>query len=590
VRDVFARLTALFSPIFLGLVTATAPALAHSRHHQWVRHWSGRPVAQHHVAWGSPTDPNKDAALILDGETGRVLYSRNAYAERHPASLTKMMTLYLLFDALKHGQLTMNSPIYVSSHAASQQPTKLAVSAGNTVPVDIVIRSLVVLSANDMAVAVAEALGGTESHFAELMTQKAHDLGMRDTFYHNASGLPDNRQITTASDLGILARHLAYDFPQYFRYFSLPGFSYAGRVHLTHDNLIGRYAGADGIKTGYTSGSGFNLVSSVVRNGAHVIGIVMGGYSAHRRDMEMVRLLDQTFVQIAGNPTLVAHNDVPWRGTTNNVQVASLSGFPLSSSDVNGAQGTQYASLPPRGQEMDEDAAESASDTDEIGNIILSAPKPQIGPPPAARQPAPAPAQAPVVASAPSPPKPQPNIAIASAASDKAIPSVVPSPRPKPNALLASIPAVEPIPREDAARIVLAAYHPDFVPMVTPTPRGGLAGDGRVASLRPTMSPGASAASIAHSAQASSNVQGWTIQIGAFADMPSARAQLAAYAERSMDILGQAARIIIPFQGVDGKTLYRARFGPFPEQEARAVCATLTNRGQTCFAATMASR
>jgi len=361
-------------------------------------------------------------------------------------------------------------------------------------------------------------------------------------------------------------------------------------VHVTHDNLIGRYAGADGIKTGYTSGSGFNLVSSVVRNGAHVIGVVMGGYSAHRRDMEMVRLLDQTFVQIAGNPTLVAHNDVPWRGTTGNVQMAALNGFQLGGAGMNSAQGTQYASLPPRGQEMDEDAAESAKDTDEIGNIILSAPKPQIGPPPTSKQPAPPPAQAPAVAAAPSPPKPQPNIAVASAAQDRPIPSVIPTPRPTPNALLASIPTVKPIPREDAARIVLAAYHPDLIPVVSPTPRGSLAGDSRVASLKPTMSPGASAASIVRSAQASPNMQGWTIQIGAFADMPSARAQLAAYAERSMDILGQAARIIIPFQGVDGKTLYRARFGPFPEQEARAVCATLTTRGQTCFAATMASR
>jgi D-alanyl-D-alanine carboxypeptidase len=185
--------------------------------------------------WGSPTDPAKDAELVVDGKTGRVLFARNADAQRHPASLTKMMTLYMLFDALKRGQVTLNSPIYISQHAAWQQPTKLGLRPGDSLPVDMAIRAAVVLSANDIAVAIAEGLGGTESHFAEMMNQKAHELGMRNTFYHNASGLPDDRQITTASDLGVLAHHLAYDFPQYFHYFSLPGFSFRGRVHLGHD-------------------------------------------------------------------------------------------------------------------------------------------------------------------------------------------------------------------------------------------------------------------------------------------------------------------------------------------------------------------
>src|SRR3954463_13636160 len=317
-RGLWSRAAYGLAPLLVGVAFLGQPALAHAHHHSY--HSASR--STHHAwrtsrrsvsvgwvrraDWGSPTNPSKDAELVLDGRTGRVLYARNTDAQRHPASLTKMMTLYLLFDALKKGQMNLNTPIYISTHAALQNPTKLGLRPGDSLPTDMAIRAAVVLSANDIAVAIAEALGGTESHFAELMTQRAHELGMRNTFYHNASGLPDDRQITTATDLGILARHLAYDFPQYFHYFSLPGFEFRGRTHLGHDNLLGRYAGADGIKTGYTNASGFNLVSSVVRNGVHIIGVVMGGYSAHRRDLEMMRILDWTFAQINAQPTLVA--------------------------------------------------------------------------------------------------------------------------------------------------------------------------------------------------------------------------------------------------------------------------------------------
>ena len=259
------------------------------------------------------TDPDKDAALIEDGTTGKVLYARNETALRHPASLTKMMTLYLLFDALRARRITMQTPMPVSVHASQQKPTKLSLRPGQTIDVETAIRAIVIRSANDVAVVIAEALGGTESHFAEMMTAKARQLGMKDTNYHNASGLPDPLQITTADDLAILARHVAYDFPQYFPYFSLAGFTYKGVYYPTHDNLIGRYPGADGIKTGYTGASGFNLASSVVRDNVHLIGIVMGGRTAVRRDLEMMHLLDTEFAAIDANPTLVARAQVPWQ-------------------------------------------------------------------------------------------------------------------------------------------------------------------------------------------------------------------------------------------------------------------------------------
>jgi len=457
------------------------------------------------------TDPDKDAALIVDGATGKVLYARNADVQRHPASLTKMMTLYLLFEQLRAGQMTLATELPISEHAAEQHPTKLHLRPGSSIPVEIAIKAIVVRSANDVAVAIGESIGGTESHFAELMTAKAHQLGMSHTFYHNASGLPDEMQVTTAGDLAILAHHLAYDFPQYFAYFATPYFTYRGETYVTHDNLIGNYEGADGIKTGYTEASGFNLVSSVVRGDTHVIGVVMGGRSAHMRDREMVRLLDDTFTQIEQNPRLVARANVPWQTIAQNSSaapvVASLAPAPA---------------LPPgstmrigvNGDVEDEDSAEARHDPLDDNAPLKS------------------------------------NV-------------IAPTPRPQP--------AVSQKP------MVVASLEPK-APAIRPMSRAAALGEGDIdsapvpavhRSIAPVVAAGA-----------------WTIQIGAFQDVASAKSQLASYAEHSLDVLGQAQRIVAPFQSVDGHTLYRARFGPFVEAEARAVCQRLTERGQTCFAAT----
>src|SRR5690348_6923498 len=362
---------AVLAVLFAGM----APALA-ARHHRAPARATVRVPA-------SPTDPDKDAAMVVDGATGKVLYARNENVERHPASLTKMMTLYLLFDALKAGKVTMQTPLPVSYHASIQKPTKLGLRPGQTIAVDMAIRSLVIRSANDAAVVIAEALGGTESHFAEMMTARARQLGMRETNYHNASGLPDPLQISTASDLAILGRHLAYDYPQYFAYFSLPGFNYRGSFIPTHDNLIGRYDGADGIKTGYTGASGFNLVSSVTRGTTHLIAVVMGGRTAMRRDLEMVRLLDQSFAQIAANPTLVARASVPWQQVAQGAPAPAIAGFSLP--QVSPAPFAALSPVPSTVQNEDEDAAESVRAPDE--NIPLihaegapAAPSPAVPP------------------------------------------------------------------------------------------------------------------------------------------------------------------------------------------------------------------
>jgi D-alanyl-D-alanine carboxypeptidase len=481
----------------------------------------------------SPTDPEKDAALIVDGATGKVLYARNETAERHPASLTKMMTLYLLFDALKAGKVTMQTQMPVSWHASIQHPTKLNLRPGQTIDVDTAIRAIVIRSANDVAVVIAEALGGTESHFAEMMTEKARQLGMKETNYHNASGLPDPLQITTASDLAVLARHLAYDYPQYFSYFGLSGFNYKGTWYPTHDNLIGRYEGADGIKTGYTGASGFNLVSSVTRGTTHVIGVVMGGRTALRRDLEMVRLLDQTFTQIAANPMLVARANVPWQQMAQNAPPPATAGFSLPQVAPN-----RFAALSPVPQTVqseDEDAAESIRAPDENFSLIHAE---------GATQPAP-PAQ--------SKGKPQP------AVPPLAVKVTAPHPNARPDGFLAAA----------QAQMVKTAVNTVNAPR--PQMRPSLredAGEGDI-DVSPTPTPG----------------HNWTIQIGAYADKALADAQLKTYYGKAQDVLARANKIIAPITSPQGHILYRARFGLFAEQEAREVCNRLTQRGQTCFAA-----
>jgi D-alanyl-D-alanine carboxypeptidase len=252
---------------------------AHRAHPQFVRQAAGPSV--------SPVF----AAIVVDENSGKTLYSVSENGLRHPASLTKVMTLYLLFEELDRGAMTLHTQIPISAHAAAQAPSKLGLPPGDTISVDDAIKAIVTRSANDIAVAVAEAVGRSEGSFAEMMTRKARELGMTNTAYVNASGLPDDRQITTARDLAILGHAMQERFPRYFHYFSLPEFAYDGEVIGNHDHLLGRVDGVDGIKTGYTRASGFNLLTSVHRGGRSLIAVVMGGRSAAGRDRIMENLI-----------------------------------------------------------------------------------------------------------------------------------------------------------------------------------------------------------------------------------------------------------------------------------------------------------
>lgn len=279
-------------PLFgLALAVAFLPITAHA----------AKPHAlKHHVAKPRELAPHF-SAIVIDAVTGRVVSETNADDPHYPASLTKMMTLYLVFDALQQGRLKLDQRLPVSAHAANQSPTKLGLEAGGTIAVRDIILGLVTRSANDAAVVAAEGLAGSEEAFAARMTDTARALGMSDTTYRNASGLPDPGQVTTARDIAVLAEALYRDFPSDYHYFATESFTYKGEVVTTHNHLMSQFAGMDGIKTGFIRAAGFNLAASAVRNNWRLIGVVMGGTSAYSRDLQMAALLNRTFAQGPGD-------------------------------------------------------------------------------------------------------------------------------------------------------------------------------------------------------------------------------------------------------------------------------------------------
>ena len=238
------------------------------------------------------------ASLIMEETSGKVLYSRNADKKLYPASLTKIMTLYMLFEALQTGKVSKNTKMKVSRVAASRSPSKLYLKVGQSISVEHAILALVTKSANDVATVVSEHLGGTEREFAKKMTRKAKALGMSRTIFKNASGLPNRAQVSTARDMARLAIAMRRDFPQYFHYFSNTHFVWNGRKYQNHNRLLTSYSGTDGIKTGYTNASGFNLVATVQRGGVRLIGVVFGGRTGRTRDKHMVNLLTRQFKKI----------------------------------------------------------------------------------------------------------------------------------------------------------------------------------------------------------------------------------------------------------------------------------------------------
>ena len=318
----------------LGLITFTTAILISSESAE-ARRYRHRHHVRHHVARESYSP--QFSSIIVDGNSGAVLASNNPDGIRHPASLTKIMTLYLLFERLDAGKMKLDTEMDVSEHASEQAPTKLGLRPGQSIRVEDAIKGLVTRSANDAAVVIAETIGGDEDDFARLMTRKARALGMTKTVYRNASGLPNDEQVTTARDQATLGRAIQERFPRHYRYFSTTVFNYRGQSIRNHNRLLGNVEGVDGIKTGYTRASGFNLVSSMRRGNRHIVGVVLGGRSGGSRDAIMRNLLAENLDKGATKRSVAAISERNPTDANADVAEAEAASRPTETVQVNGA-------------------------------------------------------------------------------------------------------------------------------------------------------------------------------------------------------------------------------------------------------------
>ena len=483
-----------------------------------------RHVRAHHAAVGAAGGENDEryAALIMNPQTGEVYYSKNADAERYPASLTKMMTLYLLFEDLSAHKVAMNTRFDVSDYAATMPRTNLQLQPGDSLPVETAIKALIVLSANDAAIVVAENLDGSVGRFAERMTATAHRLGMSNTVFRNPNGLPNDEQHTTARDLAKLGIALKRDFPQYYPYFSVREFSWNGATYFTHNRVMLRYAGVDGIKTGFIGKSGFNLVTSCNRGGRPLLGVVMGGATGNWRDNRMIALLDQGYKIIAtrgqqSGKIYAANLPTPRHGGPAGVPGAAPAEDAAQVADAAPAAAPAPQATPDMRSHVSVDLsphAEEDNDTDDP-DVAAEAPKQ-----PAAPAPAPAPAK---VAAPVTPPAPQ-LVAV------------------KPAAIAS---ASQPAPA--------APLKPQTSPLKqVPVAQGGLT------------KPGASQAL-------------WGIQVGAFSTQALAEQAV----QQAMSVAGpnlQGAKVSVVGDGV-----HRARLENVTEQQAKKACELLISQNSPCF-------
>ena len=491
------------------LAVTTDPADARSRRK---RNTAGDPSAS---AYSPPY-----AEIVVDVNSGAVLLASNADSLRHPASLTKIMTLYLLFERLEAGALKLNTPLTVSAHAAAQAPTKLGLKPGQSIEVEDAIKAIVTRSANDIAVVIAEAIGGDEDTFAQMMTRKARALGMSRTVYLNASGLPDDAQVTTARDQALLGRAIQDRFPRYYGYFSTTGFRYRGSVIANHNRLLGRVAGVDGIKTGYTRASGFNLVTSVRRGNRQLVAVVLGGRSAGLRDARMRNLIDETIVTASTKrtSTMIAEAPPPPPPRSPMQRIAAAVISPAK------ADSAPTAAIPtPR-------AAPGSSDPLQPIPVRTVSVKPgsiktaSLGP---------APEQAPASHAA------QPPVAPASAQADANVPPT--------------------------ARPGFLGILPVKVASASPSPALAFAPESAAAAPHPAYRAG------------------WIIQIGAFDHEDDAKERLNAAQSRAKALLGAADPFTERVMKGE-KPLYRARFAGLDKDQAEAACQYLKRNEIACMA------
>jgi D-alanyl-D-alanine carboxypeptidase len=522
------------SAVFLA-VTVADPADARSRHRH-SRHSSGKQTSQQaHRSYEPPY-----AAIVVDANSGRVLHAVNPDNPRHPASITKIMTLYLLFEQIEAGKLRLDTSLPVSAHAASQDPSKLELRPGETIQVEDAIKAIVTKSANDVAVVVAEAIGGSEDEFARIMTRKARALGMSHTVYANASGLPNDEQITTARDQALLGRAIQDRFPREYRYFSTLSFYYRGHAIRNHNHLLGRVPGVDGIKTGYIHASGFNLVTSVHRGNRHLVAVVMGGSSASSRDARMRSLIDEYIEQGASERTAARIVEAPAQAQS------KPAATPVVGLQQPRPEAGPNVADPARGEPIATESIARSRATQATGQAT---PHPIPG---SAEPIAAIPVKTLTVRAANTPQSAaMAALSLAATADSRGLQPAAPAPSATQyqTASASSVPEPEP-----------ASARPPMMAAAEPAPQS------------------------APLAAAPKMHAGWIIQIGAFPDENEAREHLQSAQNIARDLLGRAD----PFteRVVKGReTLYRARFAGFDEVSAEAACRYFKRNKIACFAA-----
>ncbi|WSG93694.1 D-alanyl-D-alanine carboxypeptidase [Rhizobium johnstonii] len=469
----------------------------------------------------------KYAGIVVDAKTGNVLYSENADRLQYPASLTKMMTLYMTFEALEQGRIRLDTPVPFSAHAAARAPTKLGVRAGGTITVEQGILGLVTLSANDAATALGEMLGGgSEDRFAQLMTAKAHALGMTRTTYRNANGLPNTAQMTTARDQARLGIALRQHFPQYYGYFSTRAFKFGSRTIRSHNRLVGSVRGVDGIKTGYTRAAGFNLVSSVQVDGKSIVGVVMGGASTPARDAQMRNLIASYLPKASsrgGSSALIA-------------RAAPAPAMIVTPAPVQPKKAQQMAKTITAAQPPISAAAADLS-------------LPHRGPMPDARY---------QIA--------ETEVAYAETAARKSDNPLVAQPMPAPT-------KVKTMTFKQQASVAVPTPAPAYMPQE----QGDTSVD-EVTTASTTPSP-------TRAASTSNGPTGWVVQVGVSPSRQMAMDLLESARSKGGKALASAKPFAVAY-AAGGDQLYRARFGGFDDQrDAVNACKALKKAGIKCWAA-----
>jgi D-alanyl-D-alanine carboxypeptidase len=529
----------------VAVLTITSEA-ADARHHRRLRvHYVAAHHAvnaRHHARAEEYAPPQ--ASIVVDGNSGQVLQATNADAPRHPASLTKIMTLYLLFERLDAGKIKLDTPLKVSAHAADQDPTKLELKPGQTIAVEDAIKGVVTRSANDAAVVIAESIGGSESDFAKLMTQKARALGMSHTTYVNASGLPDDDQITTARDQALLGRAIQDRYPRYYKYFSIPAFVYHGVAIRNHDHLLSQVQGVDGIKTGFTRASGFNLVTSLHRDGRYVVGVVLGGRSASQRDGRMRDLITSHIKEAAVQRTApaIVERDVP-RDEAPPAAVAKTT----TPTTVSRADPTPTASVAARVAVGSSDPIQARA-VKTVSYRIAPTQQAALSPLPSLVMAPPAPQQ-----DAAAPRQELPHTVVAAA--DTGAPITIPAVKSDP--IKAEPSKIEPAKAEVAAVAFPAPEPVKAEPVKFEPPKAELPA--------PTRARG-----------------GWVIQIGAYPAEDEAKQHLSAARTKVRDKLAAADPFTERVLKGD-TTLYRARFAGFDKETADAACRQLKRNDFDCI-------